>query len=156
MHRWIARLGLFHSLLDWVGLYLALLGLRLVLAWEFWESAHMKITGANWFHEIQSQFPFPFSIVPPEISWNLAMVFETAGAVALLVGLATRYFAIALLVLDLVAWYAVHAGLGYNVCDNGWKLPLLYAVMLVPFILRGAGRLSLDHWIGRRLGLSSQ
>jgi len=151
MNALVARLGLFHEALNGLGLYLAPLSLRLFLAWEFWESAHMKITGSNWFHEIQDQFPFPFNVVPPEISWGMATLFETVGAFALLVGLATRYFGVALLVLDLVAWYAVHAGHGYNVCDNGWKMPLIFALMLVPLILRGAGRLSLDHWIGRRV-----
>ncbi|MFA9461377.1 hypothetical protein [Thiohalorhabdus methylotrophus] len=50
-----------------------------------------------------------------------ATAIETAGARALLVGLATRYFPTAPMLLDVVAWYAVHAGQGYNVCDNGWK-----------------------------------
>lgn len=53
----------------------------------------------------------------------------------------------------LVAWASVHAGNGYNVCDNGWKLPLIYLVMFLPLMLTGPGKLSLDHWIkGRVLG----
>ena len=43
---------------------------------------------------------------------------------------------------------------GYAITDKGhgnYKLPLLFLVMLVPLILRGAGRLSLDavasHWL---------
>jgi putative oxidoreductase len=66
-------------------------------------------------------------------------------------GLATRYVGVALLILTLVAWYSVHAGHGYNVCDNGYKLALMYSVMLLPLILLGAGRLSLDHWLRGRL-----
>ena len=149
LERTIARFALFHDTLEALAPYWAPLGLRLVLAWEFWESAHMKLTGSNWFHQIQDQFPFPFNVVPPEISWTLATVFETAGAFALLVGLATRYFALSLLVLDLVAWYAVHAGHGYNVCDNGWKLPLMYLIMLLPLLFAGPGKASIDHLIAR-------
>jgi putative oxidoreductase len=58
---------------------------------------------------------------------------------------------VGLLVLDIVAWSSVHAGHGYNICDNGWKLPLMYLVMLVPLVLCGPGRASLDHWIRQML-----
>ena len=57
-----------HDQLDRVGVALAPLGLRLLLAWEYWESGWMKFTGSNWFAEIQGAFPFPFNVVPPEIS----------------------------------------------------------------------------------------
>jgi putative oxidoreductase len=63
------------------------------------------------------------------------------------IGLGTRFWAVGLLVLDVVAWASVHAGNGYNVCENGWKLPLIYAVMLLPLLLSGPGRASLDHWL---------
>jgi hypothetical protein len=46
---------------------------------------------------------------------------------------------------------SVHAGNGYNVCDNGFKLPLVYLVMFVPLILKEAGSLSLDHLLWRKL-----
>lgn len=141
-----------HDQLDRVGVALAPLGLRLLLAWEYWESGWMKFTGSNWFAEIQGAFPFPFNVVPPEISWFLATWSELLGAIALVVGLATRYVGVALLILTLVAWYSVHAGHGYNVCDNGYKLALMYSVMLLPLILLGAGSLSVDHWLRRRFG----
>lgn len=67
---------------------------------------------------------------------------------ALVVGLGTRFWAVGLLVLDLVAWAAVHAGNGYNACDNSFKLLLIYLVMLLP-LLSGPGRASLDHWLQR-------
>jgi hypothetical protein len=41
---------------------------------------------------------------------------------------------------------AVHAENGYNVCDNGFKLPLL---MLIPLVLSGPGKQSIDHWLRR-------
>jgi putative oxidoreductase len=49
-----------------------------------------------------------------------------------------------------VAWPAVHAGNGYNVCDNGFKLPLLYLMMLIPLVLSGPGKLSVDYWMRPR------
>jgi putative oxidoreductase len=55
-------------------------------------------------------------------------------------------------VLTIVAWVSVHTGNGYNVCGNGFKLPLIYLVMLMPLVFSGPGRLSLDHLIARRIG----
>jgi putative oxidoreductase len=139
-----------HKLLDTLGDWLGMLGLRLLLAYEFWQSGVEKFRGDNWFAEIQSQFPFPFSVVPVDVSWFLSTWVELIGPVMLVLGLGTRFWAFSLLVLDVIAWVAVHAGNGYNVCDNGFKLPLMYLLMLVPLILSGPGKLSLDYWFRRR------
>lgn len=56
-----------------------------------------------------------------------------------------------LIILTIVAWASVHAGHGYNVCDNGFKLPLIYLVMFLPLLFSGPGKLSLNHLIARRL-----
>lgn len=134
-----------------LGNAIAPLALRLLLAWEFGTAGMEKLRGQNWFADIHNRFPFPFGLVPVEISWLLATWSELIGAALLAVGLATRFTSAALIVLTLVAWAAVHAGLGYNVCQNGWKLPLIFLVLFVPLLLNGAGTLSLDHLIGRRL-----
>ena len=134
-----------------LGNAIAPLALRLLLAWEFGVAGLEKLRGQNWFADIHDRFPFPFGLVPIEVSWLLATWSELIGAVLLTVGLATRLTSAALIVLTLVAWAAVHAGLGYNVCQNGWKLPLIFLVLFVPLLLNGAGTLSLDHLIGRRL-----
>ncbi|MDO9007670.1 MAG: DoxX family protein [Thiobacillus sp.] len=138
------------TFLDGLGSWAGLLGLRLLLAYEFWQSGVEKFRGDNWFGEIQSQFPFPFSVVPVDISWFLSTWVELIGPVMLLLGLGTRFWALSLLILDIVAWQAVHAGNGYNVCDNGFKLPLMYLLMLIPLVLSGPGKLSLDHGIRQR------
>jgi putative oxidoreductase len=83
-------------------------------------------------------------------------------------GLGTRCFAVALSVLTVVAIAAVHwpaewstlAELwqGYSITDHGfgnYKLPLIYLAMLLPLILQGAGRSSLDHLIWRHLRSSA-
>jgi putative oxidoreductase len=44
---------------------------------------------------------------------------------------------------------------GYAITDRGhgnYKLPLIFMVMLLPLILRGAGKLSLDALLARFLG----
>ena len=141
----------FHAL-DQGGAWFGMLGIRLMLAYEFGVAGLEKRRGANWFADIQEALPFPFSMVPVDISWLLATWTELIGAAALVIGLGTRFWAASLLVLDVLAWASVHAGNGYNVCDNGFKLPLMYLVMLLPLLLPGPGRLSIDHAIGGWLG----
>lgn len=136
--------------LDQAGSCLGLLAIRLLLAWEFWEAGVQKFTGENWFINIRENFPFPFSVVPVDMSWFLTTWSELLGAVALVIGLGTRFFSVSLIILTIVAWVSVHSGNGYNVCDNGYKLPLMYLVMFVPLLLSGPGKLSLDHWLARR------
>lgn len=137
--------------IDTTGAWLALLPLRLLLAYEFGVAGLEKLRGENWFADIHDVFPFPFSVVPVDISWFMATWTELIGAAALVVGLGTRFWAAGLIVLDIVAWVSVHGGNGYNVCDNGYKLPLMYLMMLIPLLLAGPGKLSIDHWIRRRV-----
>ena len=141
--------------LEAIGGYIPQLGLRLFLAYEFWLAGVEKYSGTNWFADIQSEFPFPFNLIAPEISWQLATWFELIGAAALVLGLATRFFSLSLIVLTIVAWAAVHAGNGYNVCDNGYKLPLMYLLMFIPLLFNGAGKASMDHFIWKRISLGS-
>ena len=147
MHTLIAKSRHLLAGLDQAGLYLAPLGLRLLLAWEYWESGVAKFNGSNWFAQVREAFPFPFDLLPVDVSWFMATWFELVGAVALVIGLGTRFFSLSLIILTLVAWASVHAGQGYNVCSNGWKLPLIYIVMFLPLLFSGPGKLSVDHWI---------
>jgi len=129
------------------GTYLSLVGIRFLLAWEFWDSGVEKFNGDNWFDDIKSSFPFPFNLIPTNISWFISTWFELLGAIALVLGLGSRFTAFSLIILDVVAWVSVHADNGYNVCSNGFKLPLIYLLMFIPILLSGAGRLSLDYYI---------
>lgn len=141
--------------------------LRLVMGWEFWESGLEKLRGDNWFADIQQKFPWPFDLIPANLSWGIATWFELVGALMLWLGLGTRFFAFSLMVLTFVATAAVHwpdmwtmwSDLleGYAISNGGhgnFKLPLLFVVMLLPLIFGGAGKLSLDHLAARIAGTS--
>ena len=157
---------LIRTLLNWInqsGQWLGFLGLRVLLGWEFFEAGLGKFHGENWFADIQEKFPYPFNLMPVNISWSMATWFELIGGVALVIGLGTRFFAVSLFVLTIVAIAAVHwpaewhtlAGLaqGYAITDDGhgnFKLPVIFLAMLLPLILSGPGKLSLDAWIARR------
>ena len=129
---------------------LGLLVLRLFAAYEFWESGMQKWNGENWFAEINDQFPFPFYLLPDSVNWNLAMWAELVFPVLLILGLATRLSALGLIIVTAVAWAAVHAGAGYNVCDNGYKMAFIYLLLLLPLLLQGAGKYSLDYLLFRK------
>jgi putative oxidoreductase len=151
----------FTSQLNAIGAYFSLLVLRLILAWEFGESGFEKLHGMNWFADIN--FPFPFNLLPTTISWQISTWFEILGAFALILGLATRFVAISLMILTVVAIAAVHwperwsslteLARGYRIIDEegdgfgNYKLPLMYLVMFLPLLLNGAGKLSLDSFI---------
>ena len=144
---------------DWV----ALLPIRLLMAYEFGRAGTMKLNGSNWFANVQDNFPFPFNVVPVEISWFLATWSEILGAACLVLGLFTRFWALSLIILTVVAISGVHwpddwnslAELwkGYSVTNKGfgnYRIPLLFLVMLLPLVFAGAGKLSLDHVLAKR------
>ncbi len=137
--------------------------MRLFLAWEFFESGLEKFNGANWFADLQANFPFPFNLLPADLNWQLSMWAELICPLLLLLGLGTRLASAVLMVITVVAIAAVHwpaewstlgeLARGYAISDQGYgnfKLPLIYLVALLPLLLKGSGRLSLDHWLWRR------
>lgn len=144
------------------GDYLWPLALRLILAWEFWEAGIAKLRGTNWFADIpwadwQSGFPWPFSLLSPDLNWLAATWGELFFAVLILLGLFTRFAAISLIVITAVATAAVHWPADWNSLSALWegyvitakeagnyKLPLLFVLMLLPLVFYGGGKLSLD------------
>ncbi|HQN65539.1 MAG TPA: DoxX family protein [Methylophilus sp.] len=164
MHYLQSFIGLYDVAIEKLETYsgwLPQLALRLILAWEFGEAGYEKLHGTNWFADLS--FPFPFNLLPPDISWGVATFFEIVGAFALTLGLATRFFSFSLIVLTIVAIASVHwpehwSNLselvrGYRIIDENndgfgnYKLPLLFIVMFLPLLFSGAGKASLDYLI---------
>lgn len=150
------------AVLDPLGDWLALLPIRLLMAYEFGKAGMMKLNGNNWFANVQDDFPFPFNHVPVEISWFLATWTEILGSIGLVIGLFTRFWAFSLIILTIVAIAGVHwpaewdslAELwkGYSVSNKGFgnfRIPLLFIAMLIPLLLKGGGKLSVDHWLSK-------
>src|SRR5210317_518707 len=92
---------------------LAPLALRLYLVPVFWMAGTKKIAGIDntieWFGNPDWGLGLPF----PTLLAYLAAYTEAIGALLLLIGLATRWISIPLIVTMLVAAFAVH-------WDNGW------------------------------------
>lgn len=151
------------KILEILSPYIALLILRILLAWEFGQSGYEKFSGENWFTELS--FPLPFSLLSANTNWTIATYFELIGAAALLLGFATRFFSLSLMVITVVAilsvhwpdnWHSAHEFLmGYRIIDEdgdgfgNYKLPVIYLAMLIPLVFNGAGKLSLDNLLSK-------
>jgi putative oxidoreductase len=133
----------------------------------------MKLRGENWFAQIpwedwQKGFPWPFSVAPTDLNWLAATWGELVFAVMILLGLFTRFAAVSLIVITVVATAAVHwpaewssleeLWKGYAITAKGagnYKLPLLFVVMLLPLLFYGGGKISLDNLLLKLTGRDS-
>jgi putative oxidoreductase len=80
-----------------------------------------------------------------------AMFLETVGALCILVGLFTRFFAAALAIEMAVAFAVIHLPKGFSVGQGGYEYVLLLGIVLFAIALRGGGRYSVDRMIGKEL-----
>ena len=99
---------------------LAPLAMRLYLVPVFWMAGSQKIAGMEntieWFGNPDWGLGLPF----PSLLAHMAAYTEAVGAVLLLVGLATRWISIPLMVTMLVAIFTVHWGNGWAaIADSG-------------------------------------
>ncbi|MCH7822217.1 MAG: DoxX family protein [Proteobacteria bacterium] len=141
-----------------------LLLIRLLMAYEFGKAGMGKFNGQNWFGNVQDNFIFPFNLIPVDISWFMATWFEILGSIGLLLGLFTRFWAFTLIIISIVAisgvhWPAEWSSLGelwegYRITpkdgSGNYRVPLLFIAMLIPLVVAGAGRMSVDSILARR------
>lgn len=124
-----------------------LLFFRLILAYGFYMPAMMKWGNINGIIEWFDGMGIPM----PTLNAYLAATTEMAAVILLPLGLATRIISIPLLFTMLVAIVTVHWGNGFNAGDNGFEIPLYYMLMLLVLLINGAGKVSLDHLINKRI-----
>lgn len=131
---------------------------RFSIAAVFWNSGQTKIQGfaANlvsgeftlgWpslsdsaIALFQDEYRLP--LIPPELAAPLAAVAEHVFPLLLLIGLATRFSALALLGMTLVIQLFVYPGA--YATHGTWAAVLLY------LMARGPGMWSVDHWLASR------
>lgn len=75
---------------------------------------------------------------------------EILGGIALILGLATRFVSLVLLVHTGFTWYLVHRGQGFFLTDGGGELMLLLAVILAGLCLSGSAGTGLDRLFSKR------
>jgi putative oxidoreductase len=78
---------------------------------------------------------------------------ETVGAICIMLGLFTRFFAAAVGIQFLLIIFVAHwgAGFGWSRPGGGWEYPLFWALIILAIGLRGGGPYSLDRKMGREL-----
>lgn len=81
----------------------------------------------------------------------LAGAAEFFGGLALIIGLLTRPAAAALAVAMLVAIFAVHFENGLFMANNGYEFGLALLAASVSLLFSGAGKLSVDELLAKRL-----
>ena len=125
----------------------ALLLLRVALAGVFWRSGQTKVIEGGFLQIDPSQYDLfrsEFAGLPldPVIAVPLTTFAEHFFPVLLLIGLATRFSAGALLVMTLVIQIFVFP-------DAWWPVHSLWAAMAAILIVRGGGLFSLDALVAR-------
>ncbi len=119
------------------------LPLRLAVATVFWNSGMTKV--ADWDATVSlSTDEYKVPLLPPELAAHLALSVELTTPVLLVLGLFTRFAALALLGLTAVIEVFVY--------PQAWPTHIQWAAMLLVLLARGAGSVSIDHWLWRRFG----
>ncbi len=138
---------------------IALLG-RFSIAAIFWKSGQTKIQGFA-IDIVSGEFrlglpqlsdsvvglfrdEYKLPLIAPELAAPLAAFAEHLFPLLILIGLATRFSALALLVMTATIQFLVY--------PDAWPTHGVWATVLLFLVARGPGTLSLDHVIARRFG----
>jgi len=118
---------------------------RLAVANVFWTSGQTKVDGFlhisdNTLYLFAEEYKVP--LLPPEVAAYMSTIAEHVFPVLLIVGLASRLSALALLGMTAVIQIFVY--------PSGWPEHILWATALLVIIARGPGALSLDHVFWRK------
>ena len=118
--------------------------IRVLVASVFFKSGLTKI--ASWSSTVslfENEYAVP--LLPPEIAALLGTGVELFFPVLLVLGLGSRFAAAVLFVFNIIAVIS-YPDLG----EVGIKDHQMWGLLLLVTLLHGPGKLSLDHWIGRR------
>lgn len=127
----------------------SLLFMRIAIAGVFWRSGRTKVEEGSWF-QISDTTYFLFQSeyaqvpLPSDFAALAATAAEHLFPVLLLLGLGTRFASLSLLVMTMVIQIFVYP-------EAWWATHMLWAAMLLMLFVRGAGVVSLDHAIAKKM-----
>jgi len=122
---------------------------RLGIAGVFFMSGRTKVEGwltitDGTYELFRTEYVLP--LIPPEIAAVAATWSEHLFSILLVLGLATRFSALALLMMTLTIQIFVY--------PDAWPTHLSWTAILLPLIFRGGGGWSVDRVLDRRIGRS--
>jgi putative oxidoreductase len=120
---------------------------RIFPAAVFWMSGQTKVEGWHLKDSAIALFRYEYNLplIDPVIAAHLGAFAEHVFPVLLVLGLATRFAAFALLFMTAIIEIFVFPG--------AWPTHGTWAACFILLIARGPGPLSLDHLIARRFGI---
>lgn len=127
-----------------------LLVTRVALAGIFWRSGRTKVEEGSWL-ELTDTTYFLFENeysgvpIPPDIAAPMATYAEHVFPILLVLGLATRFSALSLLIMTLVIQFFVYP-------EAWWSVHIVWTALALVLISRGAGDFSLDALIAKVRG----
>lgn len=78
----------------------------------------------------------------------LLIIGEVVGGVALILGVATRFWAGVGVIISLVALFTVHLSKGFLIGNGGYEFILLIGAVMLSLVFMGAGKYSVDAKLG--------
>jgi putative oxidoreductase len=96
-------------------------------------------------------FMTKLGLSPAEFFAGSAMFLETVGAICIIIGLFTRFFAAALAIELGIAFLVVHMQKGFAAGQGGFEYVLLLGIVMFAIAIRGGGPYSVDRYIGKEL-----
>ena len=138
--------------------------LRVIIGFGFMAHGWAKLSrGPSGFAKLLAQVGAP---LPETTAWASTFV-ELLGGLAIFIGAFVEVVSIPLIVMMVVAMFTVHLRYGFSSINTigltadgpkfgspGYEVNLLYIAGLISLILRGAGALSIDRLLLRKVALS--
>jgi putative oxidoreductase len=131
----------FRAWLERIPYSLLALPLRFSVAWIFWNAGQVKLI--NWQRTIElfrDEYRVP--VLPPEVAATMALSIELTAPALLILGLFTRATVLVLLGMTAVIQIFVY--------PDAWPTHLQWTAMNLALLCRGAGFLSVDHFLWHR------
>jgi len=125
--------------------FIALLG-RLAIGLVFWNSARTKVEGWDIFHVNDNTLAlftdeYKLPVIPPYLAALMAQLAEHTFSILIIIGLATRFSALALVGMTLVIEIFVY--------PDAYVLHGTWATIFLMLIKFGAGQFSVDQLISK-------
>jgi putative oxidoreductase len=101
--------------------------------------------------KVAANFGTNYGLPMPTFLAYSAVFLETVGAICIIIGLFTRFFAAAIAIELLIAMFAAHWVKGFSVGAGGYEYVLFLGIVMFAIALRGGGPYSVDRVIGKEL-----